>query len=165
MKKKQPQAQERSVLITNLMDVSVETAFGKFRTHTNALVLSDLGPDNLTGPRYRAHGFYNEAANLTFDMVVPSFDWSIEPQSYPRHFALCFANAPALRLELFTDFANDAPPDVESWNDGLSWQDALLRKVLRYYHAPYILLGQQFDADKTRGALGVVSIDDVEVGA
>lgn len=163
MKKKAKK--ERSVLITNLMDVSVDTGSVRLRTHTNALLLSDRGPDDGENTRYRAYGFRNEAGNPTFDMIVPSFDWSIEPQSYQRHFVLRFADAPRLRLELFTDFANEAPLDVERWDDGLSWQDALLRKVLRYYHAPYIVLGQQLDADKARAALGVESIDAVEGGA
>lgn len=161
---------ERSALITNLMDVSVDTGSGRLRTHTNALVLSDRGPDEKTGARYRVHGFRNEAGNPTFDMVVPSFEWTIEPQIYafqqvPRHFALCFAGDPKLRIELFADFANDAPLDVERWDDDTSWGDVLLRKVLRYYHAPYIVLGQQFVAEKARAALGVESIDAVEGGA
>lgn len=157
---------ERIVLITNLFEVSLDTSFGKARTPTNALILFDRGPDDDTGARYRAQGFRNAAENPTFDLTLPSFDWSIESQSYKRSFALCFAGTTpgtlGPKIWLSTDFANDAPLDIESWelreSDGHTWGDMLLRKVLRYYHAPYIVLGQQHDADQARKALGVVGI-------
>lgn len=153
---------ERIALITNLLDVSIDTGFGKVKTHTNALVLSDQGPDDQTGARYRMHGFRNEAGNPTFDMVIPSFDWSIEPQSFRRKFALCFAGKSGPPIELYTDFANDLPLDIERLvltdNTRSTWGDLLLRKVLRYYHAPYIVLGQQLDADRARDALGVEGV-------
>jgi hypothetical protein len=148
---------ERIVLITNLTDVSIDTSFGKVLTHTNALVLSDRGPDDKSGARYRAHGFRNEAGNPTFDLILPSFDWTIEPQSFKRSFVLCFAGEPGPRIGLLTDFANDEPLDIEQWT-GRGWGDALLLKVLRYYHAPYIVLGQQLDAAQARKALGVESV-------
>jgi len=153
---------ERIALITNLLDVSIDTGFGKVKTHTNALVLSDRGPDDQTGARYRMHGFRNEAGNPTFDMVMPSFDWSIEPQAYQRKFALCFAGKPGPTIELYTDFANDLPLDIERLDltdkTRSAWGDLLLRKVLRYYHAPHIVLGQQLDADRARDALGVEGV-------
>ena len=150
---------ERTVLITNLLDVSIDTGFGKVCTHTNALVLSDRGADDRTGARYRAHGFHNEAANPTFDLVLPSFDWTIEPQTYRRAFVLRFADAAGPLIHLATDFANDLPLDVERWEgDRRDWSDELLRKVLRYYHAPYFVIGQQLDADQARRALGVVGV-------
>jgi hypothetical protein len=149
---------ERGVLITNLNDVSIDTGFGKVRTHTNALVLSDRGPKDDTGARYRAHGFHNEAGNPTFDLTLPSFDWTIEPQSYKRAFVLCFAGQANPRIVLTTDFANEEPLDIVSL-DRPDWGDLLLRKVLRYYHAPYIVLGQQLDADQAREVLGVEGID------
>ena len=98
-------------------------------------------------------------------MVLPSFDWSIEPQAYKRAFVLVVAGSPSVRIELHTDFANDDPIDIERLevtdeNRG-AWADVLLRKVLRYYHAPYIVLGQQLDSDKARLVLGVESIDSV----
>lgn len=156
---------EHVVLITNLIDAFVDTPFGKVRMHANALVLFDRGPEG-NGPRYRAHGFHNEATNLIFDMVLPSFDWSIEPQSYKRAFVLVVAGAPSVKIELHTDFANDEPLDVVRFevtdeNYG-AWSDALLRKVLRYYHAPYVILGQQFEADKVRGVLGVESVEKMQ---
>lgn len=153
---------ERLVLITNLLDASIATSFGKVRTHTNALVLTDQGTES-SGPRYRVHGFHNEAGNLTFDMVLPSFDWTIEPQSYKRLFHLVVAGDPGVRIELATDFANDesldiVQRDVTDENRG-ELSDTLLRKVLRYYHAPYFIIGQQVDADKARQALGVEGVD------
>ncbi len=156
---------ENIVLITNVLDAFVDTSFGKVRMHTNVVVLSDRGPEG-TGPRYRAHGFHNEAGNLIFDMVLPSFDWSIEPQSYRRAFALVVAGPPSVRIELHTDFTNEEPLDIERFevtdeNRG-TWNDALLRKVLRYYHAPYIILGQQFEADKARLVLGVESVEKMQ---
>ena len=157
---------ERIVLITNLLDVSVDAGFGEVRMHTNALVLTDriTGSD---GPRYRLHGFYNECGHLTFDMVLPSFDWTIEPQEYKRAFMLCVAGAAgksSAKIKLYTDFANDEPLDIERFDvtdDNRDWSGLLLRKVLRYYHAPYIILGQQFDADKARHVLGVESVDEL----
>lgn len=150
---------ERIALITNLLDVSIDTGFGKVQTHTNALVLSDRGADDKTGARYRMHGFRNEAGNPTFDMTIPSFDWSIEPQTYRRKFALCFAGKTGPTIELYTDFANDLPLDIERLEltdkTRSTWGDLLLRKVLRYYHAPYIVLGQQLEADRVCAALGV----------
>lgn len=150
---------ERLVLITNLIDVSIDTTFGMVRTRSNALVLLDRGSEE-SGPRYRIHGFHNEAANLLFDMFLPSFEWTIEPQSYKRAFVLRVAGTPDARFELHTDFANDEPLDIEHWDEPSkgSWADELLRKVLRYYHAPYFILGQQFEADKTRQLLGVESV-------
>ena len=158
---------EHIVLITNLRDVSIDAGFGKVCTHTNALVLTDRGAGS-DGPRYRMHGFYNECGHLTFDMVLPSFNWTIEPQEYKRRFVLCVAGAsgksPA-KIELLTDFANDEPLDIERFdvtdNNRESWGVRLSRKVLRYYHAPYIVLGQQFEADKVRQALGVKSVDEL----
>jgi hypothetical protein len=99
-------------------------------------------------------------------MVLPSFDWAIEPQAYRRSFALVVAGSPSVRIELHTDFANDEPLDVELFeatdeNRG-AWSDALMRKVLRYYHAPYIILGQQFEADKARLVLGVESVETTQ---
>lgn len=157
------QQKERIVLITNLLDVAIEADFGKVRTHTNALVLSDRGPEDGTGPRFRAYGFHNEAANPTFDLLLPSFDWTIEPQSYKRAFTLCFAGQCGPRMTLTTDFANDAPLDIERLEilDGQPhWGDMLMRKVLRYYHAPYFIVGRQLDADFARKALGIESIED-----
>ena len=147
---------ERIVLITNLSDVSIETSFGKICTHANALVLSDLGGES-SGPRYRAHGFHNEAANPTFDLVLPSFDWTIEPQpSYRKGFVLCVAGKDAPRLLLTSDIWNEEPLDiVQMERTDASWSDLLTRKVLRYYHAPYFVLGRTVDADKAREALGV----------
>jgi hypothetical protein len=153
---------ERIVLITNLLDVSMDTGFGKMRTHTNALVLIDRGPDDKTGTRYRAHGFCNEVGNPTFDMALPSFDWSIESKSFRRAFVLCFAGEPGPRIELAADFTNDAPLDIERWDrpDGTQdvWGDVLVRKVLRYYYAPYIMLGRQFTAESARKTFGVERI-------
>ena len=143
---------ERTVLITNLMDVSIETSFGNVRTHTNALALLDQGPES-TGPRYRAYGFHNEAANPTFDLMLPSFEWSIEPQSYHRAFALCIAGQPGARMILTTDFANELPLDIERFEGEAAsrgWGDLLVRKVLRYYHAPYFILGKQFSTEDAR---------------
>jgi hypothetical protein len=155
-------ALEHAVLITNLLDALIDTPFGKVRMRANALVLFDRGSKS-SGPRYRIHGFYNEAANLTFDMVLPSFDWSIETQSYKRSFTLVVAGSPSVKIELHTDFANDEPLDIERWDmtdeNRDAWSDALLRKVLRYYHAPYIVLGQQFETDVARLALGVESVE------
>jgi hypothetical protein len=160
-------ATERYVLITNLLDVSIDAGFGKVRTHTNALVLTDQGAGS-DGPRYRLHGFYNECGHLTFDMLLPSFDWTIEPQEYKRAFMLCVAGGagkPAAKIELLTDFANDQPLDIERFDvtddNRSTWGELLFRKVLRYYHAPYIVLGQQFEADKARQALGVESVDEL----
>ena len=153
---------EHIVLITNVLDAHVDTPFGKACMHTNAIVLFDRGPEG-SGPRYRARGFRNEAGNLIFDVVLPSFDWSIEPQSYRRAFVLVVAGSPSVRIELHTDFANDEPLDVERFEvtseNRNAWSDALLRKVLRYYHAPYVILGQQLDVDKVRQALGVESVE------
>ena len=152
---------ERIALITNLLDVSIDTGFGKVKTRTNALVLSDRGADDQTGARYRMHGFRNEAGNPTFDMIIPSFDWAIEPQSFRRRFALCFAGKLGPPIELYTDFGNDLPLDIERLDlteSNRRWGDLLLRKVLRYYHAPYIVLGQQLDADRARDALGVEGV-------
>lgn len=112
-------------------------------------------------------GFYNEAGHLTFDMVLPSFDWTIESQEYKRAFVLCVAGragTSSVKIELLTDFANEEPLDIERFdvtddNRG-TWGDMLLRKVLRYYHAPYIILGQQIEADKARKALGIESVRD-----
>ena len=157
-------ATEHIVLITNLLDVSVDAGFGEVRMHTNALVLTDriAGSD---GPRYRLHGFYNECGHLTFDMVLPSFDWTIEPQEYKRAFMLCVAGAagkPSAKIKLYTDFANDEPLDIERFNvtdaNRGTWGELLTRKVLRYYHAPYFILGQQIEASKARRALGVESV-------
>ena len=64
---------ERTVLITNLLDVSIETGLGNVMTYTNALVLSDRG-DQEFGPRYRACGYHNEAINPTFTLMLPSED-------------------------------------------------------------------------------------------
>jgi hypothetical protein len=154
---------ERIVLITNLLDVAIDTGFGKVLTHTNALVLSDRGPDDKTGAQYRAHGFRNEAGNPTFDLTLPSFDWAIEPLSYRRAFVLCFAGQAGPRITLTTDFANDAPLDIEhlelTGEVQYNWDDTLVRKVLRYYHAPYIVLGKQLDADLARKALGVEGVE------
>jgi len=153
---------ERVVLITNLLDVSIDTRSGKVRTHTNALVLSDLGANDDSGARYRAHGFRNEAGNPTFDLTLPSFDWTIEPQAYTRCHVLCFAGKSAPKITLTTDFANDEPLDIERLDrTDNRWGDLLLRKVLRYYHAPYIVLGQQLDADQARRALGIESVDEI----
>jgi len=150
---------ERIVLITNLLDVSIDTGFGSVRTPTNALVLSDRGPKDGTGARYRMHGFHNEAGNPTFDLTLPSFDWTIEAQTYRRSFALCFVGK-VPKIMLSTDFANDLPLDIERMDrTDVGWADVLLRKVLRYYHAPYIVLGQQLDADRAREVLGVESVD------
>jgi hypothetical protein len=33
-----------------------------------------------------------------------------------------------------------------------------MRKVLRYYHAPYVVLGQQFDVETVRKVFGVEGI-------
>ena len=157
---------EHIVLITNLMDVSIDAGFGTVRTHTNALVLTDRSAGS-DGPRYRMHGFYNECGHLTFDMVLPSFDWTIEPQEYKRRFMLCVAGAsgkPPARIELLTDFANDETLDIERFDvteDNRDWSGRLFRKVLRYYHAPYIVLGQQLNADEVRQALGVASVDEL----
>ena len=145
---------ERNVLITNLLDVSIDTSFGRVRTHTNALVLSDRGPDDKTGARYRAHGFRNECGNPTFDLTLPSFDWSIESKSFRRAFALCFAGVPGPKIELAANFTNDEPLDIEK-DLPKSWGDVLMRKVLRYYYAPYIVLGQQLEAEHVRKVLGV----------
>jgi hypothetical protein len=155
-------SKEHVVLITNLLDVSVDTGFGKIRLRTNALALSDLGA-KCDGPRYRLHGFHNETGNLVFDMVLPSFDWTIEPQDYKRAFALCVRHLgdPPVRIMLFTDFANDEPLDIESFEvtaENRDWSKLLLRKVLRYYHPPYFILGQQIEAAKARQALGVESV-------
>jgi hypothetical protein len=49
--------------------------------------------------------------------------------------------------------------DVTDKNRG-EWNDTLLRKVLRYYHAPYFILGQQVEAEKIRKALRVESVKD-----
>jgi len=155
---------ERTVLITNLLDVSIETGFGNVVTHTNALVLLDRGPDEKTGPRYRAYGFHNEAANPTFNLVLPSFDWTIEPQSYRRAFALCIVGQPGPRMMLTTDFANELPLDIERLEGEAAqrgWGDMLVRKVLRYYHAPYFILGQQLDTELARRALGVEGVVEV----
>ena len=149
---------ERTVLITNLLDVVFDTSAGKVMTHTNALVLCDRGPDAGSGPRYRAYGFSNEASNPTFDLVLPSFDWSIEPQSYQRAFALCFAGQPGPCMMLTTDFANDLPLDIvrlEGEDARYGWGDLLMRKVLRYYHAPYFLIQQQIETAVARKRLGV----------
>ena len=155
---------ERAVLITNLYDVSIETSFGRVGTHTNALVLSDRGPDEKTGPRYRAYGFRNEAGNPTFDLVLPSFEWTIEPQSYRRAFVLCVVGEPSARMTLTTDFANDLPLDIERLEGEdarRGWSDLLLRKVLRYYHAPFIVLGQQHRTELARQAFGVKGVVEV----
>lgn len=154
---------ERVVLITNLLDVVVDTDFGKLLVNANALVLFDRGDDE-SGPRYRVHGFRNEAANLLFDMVLPSFDWTVEQQSRnKRAFVLCVAGRRPVRLTLHTDFTNDAPLDVQQCdvtdaNRG-AWAATLVRKVLRYYHAPYFIVGQQVEADKARQVLGVESVE------
>lgn len=155
---------ERTVLITNLLDVSIETGFGRVTTYTNALALSDRGPSENSGPRYRATGFHNEAANPTFDLVLPSFEWTIEPQSYRRSFALCIAGQPGPKLMLSTDFANDLPLDIELLEGEEArrgWGDLLVRKVLRYYHAPYFVLGQQLDTVLARKALDVEGVVEV----
>jgi hypothetical protein len=153
---------ERTVLITNLMNVSIPTAAGKVQTHTNALALFDRGKDS-GGPRYRMHGFQNEAGNMTFDMVIPSFTWSIDPlvirPGWPtRNFILAIDKLD-LQIELHTDFANNLPPDVARFDgEHDDWSSLLLRKVLRYYHAPYIMLGQQHDADHARYVFGVEGV-------
>lgn len=152
---------ERYVLITNLMGVTVDTGFGKVRLRSNALALNDRGAGS-DGPRYRLYGFHNETGNLTFDMVLPSFDWAIEPQQYQRHFVLCVAGDPSVKIGLETDFANNEPLDIERFdvtddNRG-TWGELLMRKVLRYYHPPYFILGQQIEASKARRALGVESV-------
>ena len=149
---------ERTALITNLMNVSIPTPAGKVQTHTNALVLFDRGPDRGPAP-YRMYGFQNEAGNPTFDMVIPSFEWSIDPLvvrpgTPTRNFVLTVAKMD-LQIELHTDFANDQPLDIEHFHGEHNWSDLLLRKVLRYYHAPYIMLGQQHDADHARYVFGV----------
>ena len=156
---------ERTVLITNLLDVVIDTSIGKITTHTNALVLFDRGSDDRygpSGPRYRAYGYRNEASNPTFDLMLPSFDWSIEPQSYRRAFTLCVAAQP--HMTLMTDFANDLPLDIERLEGedarrGLT--DLLMRKVLRYYHAPYFVIGQQVETELARKALGVEEVVEV----
>ena len=147
---------ERIVLITNLFDVSIETSFGKITTHANAVVLSDSGGDG-SGPRYRVHGFHNEAANPTFDLVLPSFDWMIEPHpSYKKGSVLSVAGNAELKILLTTDIWNEDPLDiVQMERTDASWSDLLTRKVLRYYHAPYFVIGRTVDADAAREALGV----------
>lgn len=155
---------QRTILITNLLDVVVETPAGNVLTPSNALALHDRGPDERTGPRYRAYGFRNEAGNPTFDLVLPSFDWAIEPLSYGRAFMLCVAGLPDLKLRLTTDFANDLPLDIERLEGEdarFGWGDMLLRKVLRYYHAPYIVLGQQLETTRARAMLGVEGVVEV----
>lgn len=144
------------VLITNLFSVAIDTGFGCVYTHTNALILSDRGPENTTlGARYRMHGFHNEAANPTFDLVMPSFNWKIEPQSHKRSFILSFVDAAGPKILLTTDYANDVPLDIERLDRTARWSDLLVRKVLRYYYDPYFILGQPFDADRARQTLGV----------
>lgn len=155
---------ERTVLITNLLDVVIDTGVGKVMTHTNALALCDRGPDERTGPRYRAHGFHNEAGNPTFDLMLPSFDWAIEPQSYRRAFALCFAGQPGPCMMLTTDFANDLPLDIvrlEGEDARRGWSELLVCKVLRYYHAPYFVIGQQVETALARKALNVEGVVEV----
>ena len=153
---------ERTVLITNLLDVSIETGFGNVMTHTNALVLLDRGAKENSGPRYRAYGYHNEAANPTFSLMLPSFEWTIEPQEYRRAFALCVDGAP--RMMLTTDFANELPLDIARFEGAVAsrdWGDLLMRKVLRYYHAPYFILGQQLETERARKVLGVEGVVEV----
>ena len=152
---------ERSVLITNLLDVSIETGLGHVTTHTNALMLLDQGAKS-SGPRYRVYGYHNEAANPTFSLMLPSFEWAIDPQEYRRSFALCIDGAP--RMMLTTDFANELPLDIKCFEGEIAcrgWGDMLMRKVLRYYNAPYFILGQQFETERTRKALGVEGVVEV----
>ena len=62
------------------------------------------------------------------------------------------------------DFANDLPLDIERLEGQIAWRgwgDILMRKVLRYYHAPYFILGQQFETERTRKALGVEGVVEV----
>jgi len=149
---------EKTVLITNLLDLTVDAGGCKVRTHANALVLWDRGSDEKSGPRFRALGFHNEAGNPTFDIMLPSIDWSIEPQSYWRSFVLTVAGLPGVRLVLTTDYTNDLPLDIERLEGAgarTGWSDLLLRKVLRYYHAPYFILGQQVETERARRTLGV----------
>jgi hypothetical protein len=148
----------KKILITNLMEVAV----GNVRTHTNALLLVDQGPDE-SGPRYRAYGFHNEASNLIFDVTLPSFKWSIEMQEYKRLFLLHVAGKEPVTFRLLTDFANDAPLDIEQLvEDGERFERQVLEKVLRYYHAPYILLGQQLRAELARKEFSVEPIVDFD---
>jgi hypothetical protein len=160
---------ERTVLITNLLDVSIDTPFGRIGTRSNALVLEDRGSEEKTGPRYRAYGFRNEAGNSTFDLMLPSLKWTIEPQSYRRAFTLRIAEKPNaekpdVQMTLTTDFANELPLDIECLEGEAarrSWEDLLLRKVLRYYHAPFIMLGQQHRTELARQAFGVEGVVEV----
>jgi hypothetical protein len=149
---------KRTVLITNLLGVGINTGSHTITTHTNALVLLDRGPDDGNGSRYRMYGYHNEAGNPTFDLMLPSFNWTIEPQACRRSFTLLVEGLVGLRFVLASDFSNELPLDIERLEGEEAergWADLLMRKVLRYYHAPYFIIGRQLQTERARAALGV----------
>lgn len=168
---------KKYVLITNLDSVNI----GAVRTFTNALLLVDDGENHL-GPRYRARGFHNEAGNPTFDVALPSIDYTVTQDPIPAAFAGMKVNSPesrgghftfkatkgaahspaAVTLDLCADIGNELGLDVQRFegpddkgNLISSIWDVMVRKVVRYYHAPFIMLLQQHSATAVASALGV----------
>lgn len=165
----------RCVLITNLGDVTI----GDIRTYTHALLLTDNeGRDMGRNGRFAARGFATEAGEPTFDMRLPSIDYTFELEPVPDHIKAMGGQVLSMRGTLRVkntggdpigdvsigltsgSLLDGRPIDFETFaGDDRSprfytsiW-NRLQAKVAHYWDAPYIMLRQQARIEQVRGAL------------
>jgi hypothetical protein len=166
----------RCGLITNLGAVTI----GDIRTYTHALLLIDTkGCDMARNGRFAARGFATEAGEPTFDMRLPSIDYTFELEPVPDFIKNTGGQVLSTRGTLHVkntggDPINDVsmvlacgsfdgrPIDFETFagddRDGRfypSLWNRLQAKVAHYWDAPYIMLRRQARIEEVRGALEV----------